>query len=94
MIDEVKSGETQLLDVRTLEEWQEGHAEHAVHIPIDELLNGDTGSLDLGKKIYIYCRSGSRASVATRYLQERGFQAESIGGLRNWLHEGGVLAKS
>lgn len=94
MIDEVKSEEAQLLDVRRSDEWQEGHAEHAVHIPVDELLNGEIGSLKSDKKIYIYCLSGGRAGRAATYLREKGFQAENVGGLRDWLHTGGTLAKS
>lgn len=85
--DEVKSGEAQLLDVRTIEEWNEGHAEHALHIPVDELLNGEkTGSLVPAKKIYVYCQAGGRAGRAAAYLQEHGFQAENVGGLSAWLN--------
>lgn len=85
MIDEVRAGQAQLLDVRTAPEWEEEHAEYAAHIPLDELLSGDTGQLDATKKIYVYCQSGARASMAARYLHEHGFQAENVGGLSDWL---------
>ncbi len=84
--DEVKSGEAQLLDVRTAEEWNEGHAEYALHIPVDELYRGKTDVLLPAKKIYVYCASGGRADMAVQYLQEFGFHAENVGGLRDWVH--------
>jgi rhodanese-related sulfurtransferase len=92
--DDVTSGSAQLLDVRTLEEWQEGHAEGALHIPLDELLQGRGDQLDPSKKVYIYCRTGGRAGMATSYLQKNGSQAENIGGLSDWVRAGGTLAKS
>ncbi len=85
MIDEVKLGDAQLLDVRTLEEWQAGHAEHALHIPVEELLAGEKGLLSLAKKIYVYCAAGGRAGIATKYLQEQGYNAENVGGLTDWM---------
>lgn len=87
MLDEVRSGEAQLLDVRTIEEWNEEHAEHALHIPINDLLRGQTGPLSPTKKIYVYCMAGGRAGMATEYLKGHGFQAENVGGLSDWLRE-------
>ena len=94
MIDEVESGVAQLLDVRTLEEWRERHAEHAIHIPIDELLGGKKGALSSSKKIYVYCAAGGRAGIATKYLQGQGFNAENVGGLTDWIRAGGTRADS
>lgn len=82
--DEVESGEAQLLDVRTREEWDGGHANHALHIPVDEVLAGKTQTLSPTKKIYVYCAAGGRAGRAAAYLQKHGFQAENIGGLTDW----------
>ncbi|MDO8514769.1 MAG: rhodanese-like domain-containing protein [bacterium] len=94
MIEEVISGTAQLVDVRTAEEWQNGHAEHALHIPVEDILRGEMGKLVPSKKTYVYCRSGGRAGVATAYLQDQDFQAENIGGLNDWLRAGGTLAAS
>lgn len=91
MIEEVISGTAQLLDVRTREEWQSGHAEHALHIPVEELVRGEIKEITPSKKIYVYCRSGGRAGIATAYLQDQDFQAENIGGLSDWLRAGGIL---
>ncbi len=87
MIDHVTSGEAQLLDVRTLEEWEADHAEYAIHIPVEELLGGEKGILAPSKRIYVYCAAGGRAGMATKYLQEHGYDAENVGGLSDWLRK-------
>lgn len=91
MLEEVKSGIAQLLDVRTPEEWNEGRAEHAVLIPVDKLIAGATDSLLPSKKIYVYCKGGVRAGTAVTYLRGKGFQAENVGGLTDWVRAGGIL---
>ncbi len=60
-----------LLDVRTDEEFREGHIPDSVHIPLDQLENRYTELKDY-KKIYIYCRKGRRAASAFEILQEKG----------------------
>lgn len=92
MIEEVKSGIAQLVDVRTPEEWSEGHAEHAMLMPVNKLIAGAVDSLLPSKKIYVYCKGGVRAGTAATYLQGKGFQAENVGGLTDWLRAGGTLA--
>ncbi|MDO8231630.1 MAG: rhodanese-like domain-containing protein [bacterium] len=94
MIEAVQSGIAQLLDVRTPEEWNEGHAEHAVLIPVDKLIAGAIGSLLPDQKIYVYCKGGVRAGTATMYLRSKGFQAENVGGLTDWVCAGGSLSKT
>lgn len=86
---EVKSGESQLLDVRSPEEWEAGHAEHAIHVPLHMLLLGAPNSLSPKKKVYVYCEGGGRAQMATAYLCQRGFDAVSVGGLNNWQQAAG-----
>ncbi len=82
--EEVEKGTVQLLDVRTLAEWEEGHAEHAIHIPVDVLVKGNHESLDSSKRTYVYCAAGGRAGTATQYLTSLGFTAENVGGLQDW----------
>jgi len=63
-----------LLDVRTVEEFEQGHIPNAVNIPHKELearleeLSGATNS-----QIVIYCRSGRRAEVAKQVLVTAGY---------------------
>ncbi len=92
MPEAVKRGEAQLLDVRTLPEWQESHAKGALFIPLARLTGGEESGLDMSKPIYIYCASGARAVSAATHLSARGYTAQSVGGLRAWLSLGGELA--
>lgn len=79
-----------LLDVRTAEEFGEGHVEGAIQIPHDEL--GDRiGEVvekqggDKHKPIVVYCRSGRRADTAKRVLLDNGFdQVTNLGGYTDW----------
>jgi len=92
MQEEVMSGVAQLLDVRTIEEWNQGHAEDAIHIPIENMLKGELGLLNPDKRIYVYCLSGGRAGLATTYLQSNGYHAENVGSLSAWLQAFNNLA--
>jgi rhodanese-related sulfurtransferase len=83
--EEVTSGVAQLLDVRTPEEWNQSHAEYAIHVPVENLLKGELGLLSPDKRIYVYCLSGGRAGLATTYLHSKGYHAENIGSLSSWL---------
>lgn len=57
------------LDVRTLEEWELGHRENAIHWPLDRIERGEFPTLPEGKKTWIaYCQSGMRAAKATQLL--------------------------
>ena len=55
-----------LLDVRTEEEFNEGHIEGAVLIPADKLPFRYEEILD-------YCQTGGRSPMATNFLEENGF---------------------
>jgi len=75
----------QLVDVRELEEWQEGHVAQAKHIALSEL----TGRLDELEKneqpIYIICRSGNRSGKACDFLSGQGYEVVNIlGGMMSW----------
>lgn len=94
MIDEITSGAAQLLDVRTNEEWESGHAAGAIHIPVTDLLSGTVDALTPGKKVYVYCLSGGRAARSVEYLRHKGYDAENVGGLADWLRAGGALDKN
>ena len=64
-----------LLDVRTEEEFQEGHLSEAVNIPISDLSNQIFLKIkDKETPLFIYCRSGGRAKKAAIVLKELGFE--------------------
>jgi phage shock protein E len=63
-----------ILDVRTNEEWNEGHYPSAIHIPVDKVekeFNIKYPNKTI--KILIYCRSGMRAGKAEQILKSQGY---------------------
>ena len=82
--DLVKKGAL-LVDVRTPEEFAEGHIDKAVNIPVAQLASRIS---ELGAKdttIVLYCRSGMRSSRAASTLQEKGFtKVYDLGPMSKW----------
>lgn len=68
-----------LLDTRTPAEYQRGHVEGFVNIPLDELRER-LGELGEPKKLYIMCQSGLRSYLSTRILAQYGFDAYNFRG--------------
>ena len=77
------------LDVRTVEEFNDGHIPGAVLIPLDELALR-AGELPVGEPILIYCRSGNRSLEAMNLLGGAGFMNLSSmdGGFNDWVAAG------
>ncbi|WP_445155645.1 rhodanese-like domain-containing protein [Arthrobacter sp. Hor0625] len=77
-----------ILDVREDYEWAAGHAEHAVHIPLDQL-PARLGELDPDEDLYIICRTGGRSFRAAQWLVGNGYSALNVaGGMDQWLENG------
>jgi len=78
-----------ILDVRTLEEYNEGHIENAVLIPVSEL-ESRLDELDGEKDMLVYCRSGGRSATASQILVDNGFANvyNMLGGITAWRNEG------
>lgn len=68
-----------LVDVRTADEYQNGHVEGAVNIPVDELRE-KLSSLDKSKAIVVYCQVGLRGYIADRILSQNSFIAYNVTG--------------
>lgn len=84
-------GEVQLLDVRTPEEFQEGHLENAVNIDVlQDDFAAKAKSLNPDEPVYLYCRSGKRSANASAILKGLGFKEiyDLQGGFLNWESEG------
>jgi rhodanese-related sulfurtransferase len=73
-----------ILDVRELDEWQEGHVPGATHIPLGSL-PARVGELDLSAEIIAVCHSGVRSDAAVRALRRAGFS-------KSWNLAGGMVA--
>lgn len=77
-----------ILDVREDYEWAAGHAEHAVHIPLEQL-PARLGELDPDEDLYIICRTGGRSFRAAQWLVGNGYSALNVaGGMDQWLENG------
>ena len=74
-----------LIDVRTKEEFEAGHIENALNIPVDDL-RARMHEIDPNKKIYTYCRAGLRGYLAQRILKQNGFNSimNLSGGYQLW----------
>ena len=78
----------QLLDLRTEEEWNEGHIDGAVRV--DFLGKGFAEKVvkaaDPNKPVLIYCRSGGRSGRASKVMEKLGFKEirDIEGGITAW----------
>jgi rhodanese-related sulfurtransferase len=83
-VPQPKAGETIIVDVRTVAEWEnDGHANCSVNIPLDQL-EARMGELKKDQKIVLVCRSGGRAGTAKQMLEGAGFtQLENRGAWQN-----------
>ena len=71
----------EIIDVRTLEEWNSGHLEGAIRIGIaDENFANELSMLNPAEDYYIYCRSGNRAGQAIDFMRDAGFTGQLING--------------
>mgnify|MGYP001068837008 CR=1 FL=1 len=78
-----------LLDVRTVEEWNQGHVDGAVLIPLDQL-GARVNEVPKDQDVLIICRSGNRSGQARDLLRGQGFdRTTSIsGGINAWIAKG------
>ena len=74
-----RDGSVTLLDKRTPAEYDRGHADGFINIPVDELRDR-LGALDRTKPVYVMCQSGLRSYIAGRILTGNGFDAYNFAG--------------
>ena len=61
-----------IVDVRTREEYDSGHIEGAILIPVSEL-EGRINELSKEEELLIYCRTGNRSSNSVNILKANGY---------------------
>ncbi len=77
-----------VLDVREDDEWQAGHIEGAVHIPLSELPARATEIGGAGQVLCV-CKGGGRSARATVLLRHSGVEAVNLdGGMHGWAAAG------
>jgi len=82
-------GEYIILDVRTEEEYAEGHIPNAILIPDYEIETKAEEILkDKNQLILVYCRSGRRSKLAAESLIKLGYtNIKEFGGIIDWPYE-------
>ena len=78
-----------ILDVRTQEEYDEGHIPGAIVISHEEIAEKAEEVLtDKDQLILVYCRSGRRSKIAAEALAELGYtNIKEFGGILDWPYE-------
>ena len=78
-----------IVDVRTQEEYDEGHIPGAICIPNEEIIDTKPELLpDVDQVILIYCRSGRRSKEAAEKLFNMGYtHIYEFGGIIDWTGE-------
>ncbi len=85
-----KMKDVKLLDVRTKEEFNEGHIANAQNLVYDENFSEKIGKLDKEKPVIVYCKSGGRSEKCAQILKDSGFVKvyDIKGGITEWKFEG------
>ena len=77
-----------LVDVRTPEEFAEGHIPGAVCVPNETIVDGAELPFGVDVKLFLYCRSGRRSAEAANKLAAMGYtDVTDFGGIINWPYE-------
>lgn len=84
--DPIPDGMT-VLDVREPVEWQHGHIDDAVHIPMSLLPLRHTELPD--EQLLVVCKVGGRSAQAVMWLQQQGYDVVNLdGGMLDWAAAG------
>lgn len=81
ILEKIRTGAA-IVDVRTEDEFMDGHYPNAVNIPVNEIMDraDEIGAKD--KPVVVYCESGSRSAYAAMMLKVEGFtDVTNAGGL-------------
>ena len=75
-----------VVDVRSLEEYNEGHIPNAISVPLETIENeAETKLKNKDDLILVYCRSGRRSREAALRLIEKGYtNVIDFGGIQDW----------
>ncbi len=73
-----------VLDVRTVSEYESGHLEGSINIPV-EVLSGRLSEFNPDDELLVYCRTGNRSTTAVGILRENEYD-------RVYHMDGGIVA--
>ena len=92
----INNQDVQLVDVRTMEEYTEGHIAGSLIIDVkdENFASLVDEQLTKNKKVAVYCRSGRRSRTAADILVKKGFKVYNLDkGILNWMEEGREVEK-
>ena len=71
-----------LLDVRTPQEYREGHIPGSINVPLQSLSTADQIPAGKDTLLFVYCYSGARSAQAVKALAQMGYiNVKNIGGI-------------
>lgn len=75
----------QVIDVRTAEEFSEGHIPNALNFPVEDIISNKKLPIDSSIPLLVYCESGARSQLACQILDMAGHQTFNLlGGFVSW----------
>lgn len=95
-VDVISDSTVTRLDVRTAEEYAEGHIEGALNIDVlaDGFEQKAEQALAKDKTVALYCRSGRRSKKAANILSSKGYQVVELNtGYQGWTGAGQPVVK-
>ncbi|MDO4431726.1 MAG: rhodanese-like domain-containing protein [Aerococcaceae bacterium] len=76
-----------IIDVRTVEQFEAGHVPSAMSVPLDEL-EQSIDQLDKEKEYYVMCQLGIKSQKASELLAAKGYKVVNVdGGAKDWVGE-------
>ena len=83
------SGKVAILDVRSAREWEDGHLEGSVNIPLNQLQQR-ISEVPTADHLVVHCQGGYRSSIAVSLLKKHGCKncLDLVGGYKAWVQSG------
>lgn len=74
-----------LIDVRTGDEYRQGHVPGSINIPLDEIGKISTKISDKTTPLFVHCLSGARSRQAVSFIRQLGYtNMKNIGGISGY----------
>lgn len=87
LADQIEKGKSPLiLDVRTDKEWEAGHLDGSINIPLNHL-EDQLGNVPQDRSVVVHCKGGYRSSLAASILKKNGVinLQDLVGGYDAWV---------
>jgi rhodanese-related sulfurtransferase len=68
-----------VIDVRSVREFDSGHADNSINIPLHEIMDRVAELKQMGKPLILCCRTGNRSGTACSYLSAEGIECINAG---------------